>query len=191
MSSNQSLNTAENESYSDLVLKLIAKSINDLNEVSTRSNYLIIPFDYLPKQQLKHNSLLLNHNFDDSNFNMKSLVKTSCFYYSNINDCNNENDHTSSIVINEKSKIELKHHLEMDYFYHNCLADSLLKLYSRTLSEKFLLAKYLVNLMPYNCDLIMCLVNFSKKIHGVQKTLQFLYDHVCVHSIENEKLVSV
>ena len=162
----------------------MAQAISDLNEVSSRQNNLVIPFSYLP--QLSANSLLFNQNFDDSNFNLKSLT-TSCFYYANIADCNNENEATTTSTKSELLKTNLEH----DYFYHNCLVESLFKLYARSLSDKFLLAKYLVTLMPYNCDLIKLLVNFSKKINGLLKTLQLLYDHVCVHSIESEQLVSI
>jgi hypothetical protein len=181
----------EESSYSDKILKLTSKAIHDLSEVA-QSACIVIPFNYLPS--LKQNSLLFNHNFYDSNnFKSKSLIS---FYYchSNIDDCNiEENVFANS---NSKETIDKHHkktttHLEMDYFYHNCLIDTLFKLYARNLSDKCLLAKHLSELMPHNTGLIKMLVNFSKKFDGTQKTLQFLYDHLCVHSVFDEQLVSV
>ncbi len=156
-----------------------------MNEVSIAQNNLIIPFNYLPS--LKRNSLLFNHNFCNNNFDLESLI--GC-YYLNINDCTNE-ESIFNVKSNERTKNqENKSHIEIDYFYHNCLINALFKLYAKNLSEKFLLAKHLSQLMPYNTDLIKMMVNFGKKIDGTAKTLQTLYDHLCVHSVENEHLVS-
>ena len=113
------------------------------------------------------------------------------YYYLNFNDNNNEQN-ILSIKNNERTRNrENRPHFEFDYFYHNCLVNVLFKLYAKTLSEKFLLAQHLSHLMPFNTDLIKTMVNFGKKVDGTPKTLQLLYDHLCVHSVDNEHLVSL
>ncbi len=157
-----------------------------MDEVSIAQNNIVLPFNYLPN--LKRNSLLFNHFICNNNFDLESLTS---YYYLNFNDNNNEQN-IFSIKNNERTKNqENTPHFEFDYFYHNCLVNVLFKLYAKTLSEKFLLAQHLSHLMPFNTDLIKTMVNFGKKVDGTPKTLQLLYDHLCVHSVDNEHLVSL
>lgn len=85
---------------------------------------------------------------------------------------------------NDKSSIDN----QIDYYYHNCVIDILVKLYGRTLSDKFTLTSFLVGLMPKNVELIKMHVNYSIKLNGTQKTLQIFYDHLTVNSIDLEHL---
>ena len=107
----------------------------------------------------------------------------SCYYYSDLNDFNDEETSSPSAKISKGDS-----HVEIDYYYHNCLVDVLLKLYGKNLNDKYLLAKYLLNLMPDSVELIKLLVNFSTKLNGIQKTLQILYDHLTVNSLDDEHL---
>lgn len=77
---------------------------------------------------------------------------------------------------------------QLDFFYHNCLIDLLIKLFARTLSDKFLLTNHLVGLMPKNVDLVKLNVNYSMKLNGINKTLQIFYDHLSINSIDIEHL---
>jgi hypothetical protein len=77
---------------------------------------------------------------------------------------------------------------QIDYYYHNCLIDILIKLYGRTLSDKFTLTSFLVGLMPKNVELAKLYANYSIKLNGAQKTLQIFYDYLSVNSIDFEHL---
>lgn len=122
---------------------------------------------------------------------MKCLL--SSYYYSDVNDFNDEetngmNKKISNDFNSPHSKHSEKITIEIDYYYHNCLVDVLFKLYAKNLNDKYLLAKHLANLMPDSVELIKLLVSFSSKLNGTQKSLQILYDHLTVHSIDDEHL---
>lgn len=75
-----------------------------------------------------------------------------------------------------------------DYYYYNCLVDLWLRLYTRTAHEKCQLIRFLMELMPYNADTIRLYINYGTKALGVKATLQFVYDHLNLHSITSETL---
>jgi hypothetical protein len=77
---------------------------------------------------------------------------------------------------------------QTDYYYHNCLADILVRLYGRNLSDKYALTSYMVALMPKNVELVKLFVNYGVKLNGTRKCLQTFYDHLTINSIDMEHL---
>ncbi len=108
------------------------------------------------------------------------------FFYNN----NNLRDKlSSSSSSNNYLETEFEFELDTcyrDYYYHNCLIDLWIKLFTRSLSDKYSLVKYLIDLMPLNLDLIRLFINYGTKLNGSKVTLQLVYDHLIVNSIDNE-----
>lgn len=77
---------------------------------------------------------------------------------------------------------------DKDYYYHNCLIDLWLKLFSKNINEKYLLSKCILDLIPLNQDLIKLFVNYSIKLNGSKSTLQFVFNHLNVNSIDCDYL---
>ncbi len=77
---------------------------------------------------------------------------------------------------------------DKDYYYQNCLIDLWLKLFSKNISEKYLLCKCILDIIPLNRDLIKLLANYSIKLNGPKSTLQFVFNHLNVNSIDCDYL---
>lgn len=77
---------------------------------------------------------------------------------------------------------------DLDYYYQNCLIDLWLKLFCKNLNEKYLFSKFLLELIPFNQDLIKLFVNYSLKLNGSKSTLQFVYNHLSMNSIDCDYL---
>lgn len=109
-----------------------------------------------------------------------------------IKDLNESNDSTSLVIIpflyDELKLNSLSLETDSDYYYHNCLSDLWLKLFTRTLNDKYLLVKYLIELMPLNNDLIKLYINYGTKLNGPKSTLQYIYNNLILNSIDNENL---
>ena len=142
-----------------MILDLIKKCLKDLNKLlllDSTHNHLIIPFFY---------------NNNNNNLRDKLL--------------------SSSRSSNNYLETEFEFEFEFDtcyrdYYYHNCLIDLWIKLFTRSLSDKYLLVKYLIDLMPLNFDLIRLFINYGTKLNGTKVTLQLVYDHLIMNSIDNE-----
>ena len=132
----------------------------------------IVPFHYNLHYKI---SSLAYQSCYDNNFIKSGHVEptTNGLYYSSNNDSNDE-----ILSSNQQSNC--------DYYYYNCLTDLWLRLYTRTVSDKCQLVKYLMDLMPYNVDTIRLFISYGAKTLGVKSTLQFVYDHLNLHAIANE-----
>lgn len=148
---------------------------------------LINPFNYLPYIGDNESLEFLNHN-SLNNSNRKALEMSS--YYSNSNESNTNlnGNSVSSLFNNEKSSQSLANDSNVDYYYHNCVVDILLKLFTRTFSEKFTIVKFLIDLMPHNSELNKQFVWLSMKFNGLHKTVQAFYDHLSINLVDNEHL---
>ena len=85
-----------------------------------------------------------------------------------IKDLNESNDSTSLVIIpflyDELKLNSSSLRTDSDYYYfNNFLSDLWLKLFTRTLNDKYLLVKYLIELMPLNNDLIKLYINYFIK----------------------------
>lgn len=131
------------------------------------------------------------------------------FNYLPINNlCIESNNFQTCLVSRNDSDFNNQYNSQTNYYYyHNSIVDTLIKLFSKTVNEKFALAKHLLNLMPNNTDLIKIVVYYSNKLsnnssgssltnisntsvstNNQQKTLQMFYDHLIINSIDSEQL---
>ena len=88
--------------------------------------------------------------------------------------------------------IDNEHDLEdstnRDYYYQNCLVDLWLKLFTKNINEKFLLVKFLIELMPHNTELMKIFIYYGTKLNGTKETLHFAYNHLIINSIDDENI---
>ncbi len=116
------------------------------------------------------------HDLDDSKLNLNSNLLIPLNYYRQIKKRREAND--SNATSNTNSF----------FYYHNCLADCLFKLFTKNIHDKFILCTLLLDLMPTNSDVIKQFVSLSLKVNSQQRTLQLFYDHLNIHSICDENL---
>ena len=181
-------------SDSEQLLQTIKKCILDLNQVSNQllnnNKNLTTPFEYL--HEWGQGSSLTNHTYSNNNYKNASSLRFSSYYSSRIDfndDANDNSDELFEQAANISANLSFASSTEDFFYYQNCVVEILLKLFARTIYEKFALTKYLIeDLMPTNSDLIKMFVSYSNKLNGMHQTLQFLYDHLIVNSIDNEQL---
>jgi hypothetical protein len=97
-------------------------------------------------------------------------------------------DRISSELLSLDNEQDLENSCHHDYYYHNCLVDLWLRLFTRTINDKYLLVKFLIELMPLNTELIKIFINYGTKINGAKITLQLAYNHLILNSIDNENI---
>jgi hypothetical protein len=79
--------------------------------------------------------------------------------------------------------------IEIKSYYQLVLIESVLKLYQTNNNDKYAFLKSLVQLLPYNCDLLKLFLNFvNVKKEFNSNIVQYLYDHLVVYSIQNDYL---
>ena len=165
----------------------IKECLEDVKNSSQRTKLnLISPFGYLPPISVESHSVLKRKNDKVANSSFLSTsmkrAKTSPFYYSN------RDETTTSDIEHDVADMTLSSSYD---YYHNCVADALVRLASQSgsaPSERFALVRLLVELMPTNIDLVKQFVWLSVKVNGLHRTVQLLYDHFCVNSIGDEHL---
>lgn len=100
----------------------------------------------------------------------------------------NKSSSSSSELFSLESEKEPENASHRDYYYQNCLVDLWLKLFTRTLNDKYLLVKFLIELVPLNIDLIKLFINYGTKLNGAKITLQLVYNHLILNSIDHENI---
>lgn len=160
---------------------MIRKCFNDLNQISKLNQNALNPFNYLPNRFTLASRDRLSNNVFDIDSSSESP------YYSFDFETNVELVSSSTFISNNTCSNSPNNNTT-NFYYHNCIVDLLTRLFTRNQSEKFHLAKFLVDLMPSNSDLVKLFVSFSYKLNGLHKTLQMFYDHLSINSIDNEHL---
>lgn len=161
---------AVNSIGNDATLQLIEDCVHSMNELDSSTNELIVPFYYV-----FDNDSSVNRGCCDNNVIKNGHVATTDLYYSNNFDSRDEN-----LTANQTAS--------KDYYYHNCLVDLWMKLYTRTALDRTLLAKYLMGKMPLNTSVIRLFVHNATKTRGVKVTLQTVYDHLTLNLVNNESV---
>ncbi len=183
---------------SEYLLSLIKRCMQDLSsilfQITNENKSLLLPFDYhvLIKYNSSSGSSLYNHSHLCDNLEKNSPVNPTGFYNTNKVDFNVEANDDIDLISSYKSSAptSTQSTSSVDFFYYqNCVVEVLLKLFAKTIGDKFALAKYLIeDLMPTNSNLIRVFVAYSIKLNGMHQTLQSLYDHLIINSIDNQRL---
>jgi hypothetical protein len=152
--------------------------MKDLNDTIRNSRFMksansahILAFD----------SSLLNCSYTNDNSVLNSLdnMLNSCHLIKN--NLINETE-LSAFHLNNNNNNSF-------YYYHNCVIDVVLKLFAKTIYDKYALLKLLIeDYTPHNQDLVKIFIATSIKLNGLHSTLQYLYDHLTVNSIHDEHL---
>ncbi len=181
---------------------LIKRCMQDLNRVSSQltneNRNLVLPFDYVCRSESSTNSMsspLASHTYSCGNLNKNSLlVKPSGSYHTSKVDFNVEANDDIDLISSYNSTIDKQTSTSSSasvafYYYNNCVVEVLLKVFAKNIGEKFALLKYLTeDLMPTNSNLIRMFAAYSVKLYGLHQTLQSLYDHLTINSIDNQHL---
>lgn len=146
------------------VKRVVRASLTDLNTQSTQvwrvSRNLIVPFDQIDS---------IDHSSSGYKVNGSSTNRA---------DWNEENFVDAASVT-----------ASFSYYYQNCLIDVILRLFATSVADKHALAKYILeHIMPLNSGLVKIVVAHGIKLNGLHKTLQYLYDHLCINNICDERL---
>jgi hypothetical protein len=172
-------------------LKLIQDCILDLNRMTrTCSTTLLLPF-YYHNNNNNNNSNVIESDMPSpySDDSIKSLEYKDSYHWSVDGVVSGEFisfcDWSEQTILDADFNVDS---VERNYFYQNCIVDLLLRLYGRTVSNKYSICRLLVDMMPFNGEIIKLMVHFSSKINSLKQTLQTLYDHLSIHSIGDEHL---
>ncbi len=169
----------------DLVLDCIKRCVLDLNESQRLATEIIVPFCYTktpPPPTSPTSFTRLEESESPAYSGGNDLFVESSNHYRSQKRLDDDNDQLNS-------SFSVDDELDRDYYYHNCLVNLLLKLFAqKSIDDKYALLKYLLELMPYNCELIKLITNTSTKLNGAKQTLQMLYDHLSINLITNEQL---
>jgi len=140
-----------------------------MNELTR--NDLLVPFYYVPSASP---GCCDNNFFQNDHFGL---------YYSSNCDSRDENSSSSTAVNNEHSASSTR-----DFYYHNCLVDLWMKMYTKTASERATFTKHLMIKMPLNVSVMRLFVHNATKSLGVKVTLQTMYDHLTLNLVNNESI---
>lgn len=192
------MSTTTSDQY-QFITEKIHDCINDLKRITPKNLNLTTPFYYLPSstglELLGQNSL--NNSFRKT----RALTKLSP-YYSN---CRESSDRLfSELTNNEDNNDERISGFAYTHrggggtssyqYYQNCIIEFVLRLFggshSRTgnFNERLSLVRLLLELAPTNGELVKQFTWLSHKVNGLQKTVQLLYDHLSINTIDNEHL---
>ena len=74
------------------------------------------------------------------------------------------------------------------FYLHNCIVDTCLKLFAKSLAERYQVTRLFVSLMPLNADLLRLHLSVDCKVNSPRAALQYLHDHLSLYQIDDENL---